>query len=93
MASQEALCLGEDGEAVVSADRILRNSDGKTVDEIVVYDCTIHVEQLDDHMYMLRVWKGDGDLLMNFYAKGERPLHFTESCGDQWSWDEDETHR
>lgn len=34
--------------------RLLYNDDGETLDEIV-YDGSIHVEQMDDHLYWMRV--------------------------------------
>ena len=36
-------------------DRIQYNADGKTIDEIVMGKASVHLEQLDDNVYMLIV--------------------------------------
>ncbi len=36
-------------------DRLAYNEDGKTLDEVVLSNASVHLEQLDDTIFMLRV--------------------------------------
>ena len=37
------------------ADRLQYNTDGETLDEVVMHNANVHLEQLDDHVFMLIV--------------------------------------
>jgi hypothetical protein len=52
--------------------RLLWNSDGKTLDEIV-YHGYVHVEQMDDDHY----WMGVGDSHFDFRVGAPKRLHLT----------------
>ena len=43
------------GPATAPPNRLLYNEDGETLDEIVAVGTDIHVEQMDDHLYWMRV--------------------------------------
>ena len=36
-------------------DRMLFNEDGRTLDELLISKANVHLEQLDDHLFMLIV--------------------------------------
>lgn len=79
-------------------DRILRNSDGQTVDEVVVHDCIVHLEQMSDEAYWIGVYKGDGvsrALAINLWVDDKGHLKCSvedESDAPGWRWDQDKTH-
>lgn len=72
--------------------RILRNHDEETVDEIVVHNCTFHLEQMDDTSYWIGIDVGHKNRLAIWLTIQGRSL----SCTVQdaaWEWDEDRTHQ
>lgn len=76
-------------------DRILWNRGRKTVDEVVVHNCTIHLEQMTDQGYWMGVYKGDNSLMVNLWVDGGRkPLlcRVDDDGPEAWGWDEDGEH-
>ncbi len=80
---------------VVSAlpDRVLWNRDG-TVDEIVIHNCTIHLEQMSDTAYWMGITKGGGTLMVDIGHSGKSPLACTmwDDSEISWEWDEEDRH-
>ena len=74
-------------------DRILYNRGGESIDEIVVQfiDGTLHIEQMDDHLYSVLVYKNGATLALNM-AGGGNVCRLTDHWDEKWKWDEDETH-
>lgn len=51
--------------------RVLRNAGGETVDEIVVTDCTVHIEQMDSNSYWIGITDAEGNsIAVNLTAGG-----------------------
>ena len=79
-------------------DRILWNRGRDTIDEIVIHDCMVHVEQMDDNCWWIGIYKeADQDQMWtgNFYCPHHRSktgMSFTEQDCDI-EWDRDEEHR
>lgn len=73
-------------------DRILWNTGGKTVDEIVVTDCTVHLEQQADNSYWIGISKAGKDLAVNITTKRAPISVVAEEDLDGWHWDEDREH-
>lgn len=74
-------------------DRILRNNDGETVDEVVVHDCTVHIEQMTDESYWIGIYKGDFAIAVNFYSTAPiRCLVEDTDHPGRWQWGQDRTH-
>jgi hypothetical protein len=53
-------------------DRIEYNSDGETIDEVVMFGANVHLEQLDDHGFMLIVDNGKHYWHFNIFSKSGR---------------------
>ena len=78
-------------------DRILWNSGRKTIDEIVVHNCTVHLEQMTDQSYWMGISKGEADFTVNLSHGGRLPLECTGYDnsgygGVEWNWDADDEH-
>lgn len=77
--------------------RVLWHRGRDTFDEIVVPNCTIHVEQMSDQCYWMGVYKGKRQSLhVNFTVKGRSPIRATFYDDSDhrypWKWDEDREH-
>lgn len=72
-------------------DRIQWNHGRDTVDEIVVQNCTFHLEQMTDTSYWIGVTRGSPALAINLYHRGRLPLLCTveddSDPGSPWVWD------
>jgi hypothetical protein len=77
------------------SDRILWNSrDGNDIDEIVIHDCTVHVEQQDDRCWWIGIWRPDGtEWSGNFAANSRGQMRFMEQENDGIVWVEDDEHK
>jgi hypothetical protein len=75
-------------------DRILWNHGRETIDEIVVHNCTVHVEQMDDRCWWIGVYKGDEQMWTgNFHCYRHKDgMKFTEQ-DDDLEWDREDEHR
>jgi hypothetical protein len=78
-------------------DRILWNHGRETVDEIVVHNCTIHLEQMTGQSYWMGISKGGADFTVNLSHRGRLPLQCTGYDnsgygGIEWNWDDDDEH-
>lgn len=73
--------------------RILWNERGRSIDEIVVENCTAHIEQMGDNCWWIELRLPDGAYWMgNFSTLSPRSrMQFTEQEGDI-TWDRDDTH-
>jgi hypothetical protein len=69
--------------------RVLWNAGRETVDEIVVRDCMVHLEQLDDNSYYVAIYPNGSDdrVMINISAK---KLHL--DVNEEIQWDTDEEH-
>ncbi len=77
-------------------DRILWNRGRDTIDEIVVNDCTVHLEQMTDTYYWMAVYKDDATFVLNLHHDGRKPLLCTgydDTVPGKWHWDRDDEHR
>lgn len=72
-------------------DRILRNRGGETVDEVVVHDCTVHLEQMAETAYWVGIYKGDAALAVHLWVDHEGHLKCRVDAPG-WHWDQDKTH-
>jgi len=72
-------------------DRILRLPGGKFIDEIVVRDCTVHIEQMADNCYWIGIDKGAAEVSFNLYTR-TAAISFAEQDADGWTWDQDKEH-
>lgn len=78
----------------VKVDRILRNADG-TIDEIVVHDCTVHFEQMDDDEYWMSISKTDDpsvSVTVWWYARKRKPYLSVCTTEEDIEWDNDDQH-
>lgn len=79
-------------------DRILWNRrpsdprDTGNIDEIVVHNCTVHIEQMGDDNWSVMVTKGDAFWCGLFQAEPRRRMRFGESFNEGLSWDRDDSH-
>ena len=65
---------------------------GGDIDEIVVHNCTVHVEQMDDRCWWIGVTKADGTGWMGVFTADSRGrMGFTETENYGLVWDRDET--
>lgn len=75
--------------------RILWNRGRDTIDEIVVHDCTVHVEQMTDNCWWIGIYKGEEAWSGNFHCPHHRSkegMSFTEQ-DDDLTWDREDEHR
>lgn len=86
------------GKPIDRIDRILWNRGRKTVDEIVVHNCTVHLEQMTDQSYWIGIYRGDGArdaLAVDLWVDGGRkPLlcRVRDDSAGGWPWDRDDEH-
>ena len=77
-------------------DRILWEHDRNSVDEFVAHNVTVHLEQMSDDCYWMRVSRGDQAFAVNVYRERKRdPLRCTVEDEDHrypWVWARDEEH-
>lgn len=72
--------------------RILWNERGGEIDEIVISNCTVHIEQMSDNCWWIGITRADGGYWAgNFHAK--KWMTFTEQEMDGFEWDADDAHR
>lgn len=72
--------------------RILWNVRGGDIDEIVISNCAVHIEQMDDNCWWIGITRADGGYWAgNFTAKGR--MRFTEQERSGFEWDETDAHR
>lgn len=92
-ADEAARRAGIKGEArPEKVDRILWNEAGVDIDEIVVHDCMVHVEQMNDRCWWIGIYKGDGSMWTgNFRCDSRGRMQFTEQDAEL-AWDQDEEH-
>jgi len=83
----------------VSGDRILWNRrptgalDVGDIDEIVVHNCTVHIEQMDDRCWWIGIYMSDGSYWMgNFIADSRGRMRFSEQENAGIEWAHDATH-
>ena len=71
-------------------------SGGGDIDEIVVHDCTVHIEQMDDREWFIAIYPNDaadGDRWAGtFVADSRGRMRFVENENDAIAWDRDESH-
>jgi hypothetical protein len=81
-------------EGRVSSDRILYESDGDLVDEIVCSGVDIHVEVMSDDSIWMGVYRDGKRLSVNFHKTSKRgPIaYFVEEDGEPWEWKTEERH-
>ena len=73
--------------------RILWNPGRKVIDEIVIHDCTVHIEQMSDDSWWIGVDLADGTYWAgNFWTDPRASMSFTEQESDV-AWDKDEEHK
>ena len=77
--------------------RVLWYPGRETFDEIVVDNCSIHVEHMDDTTYWMGVYKGKRQALhVHFSHRGRVPLLATffddSDPAKPWKWDEESEH-
>ena len=66
---------------------------GETIDEIVVHDCMVHVEQMNDRCWWIGIYKGDLRWSGNFSCYRHKDgMAFTEQDAEL-PWGRDEEHR
>ncbi len=81
-----------------SGDRILWNRGRETVDEIVVHNCTVHLEQMTDSSYWIGIYRGDGvrqALAVDLYAGSASLKCVVRDDSDlesPWPWHSDKEH-
>ena len=64
-------------------DRLTYAPDGKTLDEVVIYNCTLHLEQLDDQSFMLIGDNGKHRWHLRINSRNKR------SYVDAWLYDDE----
>jgi hypothetical protein len=74
--------------------RILWNERGRSIDEIVVHDCTVHVEQMDTRMWWIGIYRADGGYWSgNFIADRRGRMRFAEQDPPEgFVWEQDRSH-
>lgn len=78
-------------------DRILWNRrprherDMGDIDEIVVHDCTVHIEQMGDEEWSVVVMKGETQWSGSFYSP-HGAASFGQVDGGGMTWDRDDSH-
>jgi hypothetical protein len=74
--------------------RILWNERGDTIDEIVISDCTVHVEMMSDQQWWIGITRADGGYWSgNFTTVSSRSrMRFTEQEREGFEWDRDDAH-
>jgi hypothetical protein len=74
--------------------RILWNPGREVIDEIVIHDCTVHIEQMSDDAWWIGIDLADGSYWEgNFWTLGSTgSMVFTEQESDV-EWDRDEVHK
>ena len=82
---------------VKQIDRVLWNPGRETFDEIVVHNCSIHVEQMTETAYWMGVYKADRQSLhVNLSHRGRVPLLATlwddSDPATPWTWGDDSEH-
>lgn len=71
---------------------IVWNKDEETVDEIVVHDCTVHIEQMNDRCWWICMDLPDGTSWSgNFHCDSKGRMKFTEQDNDV-EWDLEDHH-
>jgi len=74
--------------------RILWNLRSGIIDEIVISDCTVHIEQMDDRCWWIGITRADGgEWSGNFHCTSRGVMSFTEQEMYGFTWDRDETHQ
>jgi hypothetical protein len=75
--------------------RILWNTRGDTIDEIVISDCTVHIEMMSDQQWWIGITRADGGYWAgNFSTVSSRSrMRFTEQEREGFDWDRDDAHR
>lgn len=75
--------------------RILwNNRDENDIDEIVIYDCTVHVEQMSDRCWWIGITTSDGASWMgNFTCDSRGRMSFSEQENDGIEWADDDAHK
>jgi hypothetical protein len=74
-------------------DRILWNpGDDGDIDEIVIHDCTVHVEQMNDRCWWIGIDKGDANWSGNFHCDSRGRMRFTEQHNENLAWHANDTH-
>lgn len=74
--------------------RILWNTRGDDIDEIVIHNATlVHVEQVDDRCWWIGITLPDGGYWAgNFHCDSRGRMKFTEQETWGFEWDDDDTH-
>jgi hypothetical protein len=74
--------------------RILWNERGRDIDEIVVHDCTVHVEQMSDRCWWIGIHRNDGGYWAgNFVADSRGRMRFVEQDPPEgFVWEQDRSH-
>lgn len=99
LSTSEAEELAVEAEKSKATDRILWNRrptgmmDAGDIDEIVVHDCTVHVEQMDERCWWIGIYRPDGSYWMgNFTADRRGRMRFVEQENSGVEWADDDTH-
>ena len=81
------------GYPVDIPNRILWNVRGGDIDEIVISNCTVHVEQMDSNCWWIGITRADGGYWAgNFHTRRSR-MTFTEQEREGFEWDHEGAHR
>jgi hypothetical protein len=63
------------------------------IDEIVISDCAVHIEQMNDRCWWIGISRADGGYWAgNFQADSRGRMTFWEQEQDGFDWDRDGTH-
>lgn len=82
------------GYPPVIPNRILWNIRGGDIDEIVISNCTVHVEQMDGRCWWIGITRADGGYWAgNFVADSRGRMTFTEQEREGFEWDHTGAHR
>lgn len=66
---------------------------GGDIDEIVVTDCTVHIEQMNDGCYWIGITKGGAEWMGNIYIDDDCVLlRFNQQENDGLVWERDDSH-
>jgi hypothetical protein len=75
-----------------STGRILWNDRGGEIDELVMTNCTVHIEQMADNCWWIGIFRADGGYWAgNFHTK-RAPLTFTQQEHEQFTWNHEGPH-
>jgi hypothetical protein len=73
--------------------RILWNERGGSIDEVVMSDCMVHVEQMDDRCWWIGIQRADGGYWAgNFHCDSRGRMQFTEQDMHGFEWEDDDSH-